>query len=216
MSFTTCSAGSLVVTGFFIIFKSMWVKMSRKPSATQSRESVPWAPTSDIRQATNLNDPRQRGLFGAAWMLGYFTDFAAGGAVSVALGGAIGPFGLAAATADYPQPWFEENGGVSPAFHILRGLSRLHLTPLHYLGLAPSAPVAAIAAASSDGVEIWVANMRATPTDISFQSPVKGAILNADSFAMAANDPTFMDHLNTLPTTLRLDAFAVARILIGN
>jgi hypothetical protein len=33
---------------------------------------------------------------------------------------------------------------------------------------------------------------------------------------MAANDPTFMDHLNTLPTTLRLDAFAVARILIGN
>ena len=37
MSFTTCSAGALAVTGFFVIFNSNRVKMSRKPSTTQSR-----------------------------------------------------------------------------------------------------------------------------------------------------------------------------------
>lgn len=37
MSFTTCSAGALVITAFFIIFNSNWVKMSCKPSTTQSR-----------------------------------------------------------------------------------------------------------------------------------------------------------------------------------
>ncbi len=36
----------------------------------------------NIRQAMNWNDPRQRGLFGAVWNLGYFADFTAGGATS--------------------------------------------------------------------------------------------------------------------------------------
>ena len=48
----------------------------------------------NVRQAMNRNDPRQRGLLGAAWSLGYFAHFAAGGARQIALGGAVGPFGL--------------------------------------------------------------------------------------------------------------------------
>ena len=72
----------------------------------------------NVRQAMNRNDPRQRGLLGAAWSLGYFAHFAAGGARQIALGGAVGPFGLLHAPADFPQPWFDEVGGLFPVYHV--------------------------------------------------------------------------------------------------
>jgi hypothetical protein len=40
----------------------------------------------NIRQAMNGVDPRQRGLLGAAWYLGYFAHMARGGAATVTLG----------------------------------------------------------------------------------------------------------------------------------
>ena len=59
MPFTTCPAGAFVVTGFFI-FNSNWVKMSRKPSATQSRQTVPWTLMTDTlliaKRATRTMD----------------------------------------------------------------------------------------------------------------------------------------------------------------
>lgn len=79
----------------------------------------------NIRQAMNWNDPRQRGLLGAVWNLGYFADFATGGASAVALGAPVGPFGAVSVPADYPQPWYEGKGGLYPVFHVLRGLARL-------------------------------------------------------------------------------------------
>ncbi len=60
------------------------------PSAIGMRDN-PYGQTTmpnpdNIRQAMNRNDPRQRGLLGAAWSLGYFAHFAAGGARQIALG----------------------------------------------------------------------------------------------------------------------------------
>jgi hypothetical protein len=99
------------------------------PSAIGMRDN-PYGQTTmpnpdNVRQAMNRNDPRQRGLLGAAWSLGYFAHFAAGGARQIALGGAVGPFGLLHAPADFPQPWFDEAGGLFPVYHVLRGLARL-------------------------------------------------------------------------------------------
>ena len=48
----------------------------------------------NIRQAMNRIDPRQRGLFAAAWALGYLAHMARGGAAAVTLGGGVGEFGL--------------------------------------------------------------------------------------------------------------------------
>ena len=42
----------------------------------------------NIRQAMSRNDPRQRGLLGAAWTLGYYAQFARFGVDSVAFGAA--------------------------------------------------------------------------------------------------------------------------------
>jgi D-apionolactonase len=68
------------------------------PSAIGMRDNPYGAATmanpNNLRQAMNRNDPRQRGLLGAAWNLAYFAHFARGGAQAIALGGAVGPFGL--------------------------------------------------------------------------------------------------------------------------
>ncbi len=166
----------------------------------------------NIRQAMNLNDPRQRGLFGAVWALGYFAEFARGGAASVTLGAGTGPFGAVSAPSEYPRPWFEENGGVYPVFHVLRGLARLRGAPMLSLDLAASAPVVGLAARVAAGCEIWVGN--AGPEPVAIELPGSGgiAILDAGCFAAAAAAPDHMDHVRPFDGAVRLDGHAVARI----
>ena len=79
----------------------------------------------NIRQAMNFNDPRQRGLLGAAWMLAYYALFAKGGAEAITVGAAAGAFGIVHSRQSWPQPWFDEQGGVYPAYHVVRGLAGL-------------------------------------------------------------------------------------------
>src|SRR5690606_24136342 len=68
------------------------------------------------------DDPRQRGLFGAAWNLGYFSAFAHGGASHIALSELTGPRGLL------------DGSAKTPLFHLLasiaaaRGASMLNVT----------------------------------------------------------------------------------------
>ena len=51
-------------------------------------------------------DPRQRGLFGAAWTLGYVAAFARGGVEAVHLGAATGPAGMIYRPTDYAAALF--------------------------------------------------------------------------------------------------------------
>ncbi|MBV8651691.1 MAG: hypothetical protein JO255_09510, partial [Alphaproteobacteria bacterium] len=99
------------------------------PSAIGMRANpygeAPFDNPRNIRQAMSYNDPRQRGLLGAAWNLGYIAHFAYGGAASITLGGGTGAFGLVHANAAWEQPWFDANGGVFPAYQVVRGLARL-------------------------------------------------------------------------------------------
>ena len=84
----------------------------------------------NVRQAMNGMDPRQRGLFAAAWSVGFVARFAAGGASAITLGGGAGEFGIAYAKGDYPQPWFDDNGGIYPVYHVIKGLAGLRCQPL--------------------------------------------------------------------------------------
>ena len=70
-------------------------------------------------------DPRQRGLFGAAWTLGYIAAFAEGGAASVAVGAVTGPQGMIYRQADYAQPGLDGGkAAVYPLYHVVAGLAR--------------------------------------------------------------------------------------------
>jgi len=202
-------------------------------SVTQIADGTPWAvgPSAigvrdnpygeaakdnplNIRQAMNWNDPRQRGLFGAAWALSYFADFATGGASSIALGGATGPFGAIHAPADFPQPWFDEHGGLFPVFHVLRGLARLKGAELASMELASAAPISGLCATTQDGLEFWIANMGPKPVSVVLPRGVRIAILDPASFKAASSDPTYLESLGEGRDRLSLAGFSVARIAL--
>jgi hypothetical protein len=188
------------------------------PSAIGIRDNPYGASAKDnpdnIRQAMNRNDPRQRGLMGAAWTLGYIADFAEGGASAIAMGGATGPFGVLSAPGDDPDPWYEGKGGLYPVFHVLRGLANLHGTQRLALNLPASGPVAAIAARTQEGTEIWAANTGPEKAEITLPRVARIAVLDASSFAAAAENPTYFDTLADHQNALALDGFAIARILL--
>ena len=169
----------------------------------------------NIRQAMNRNDPRQRGLLGAAWTLGYVADFAAGGAEAVAMGGATGPFGVLWSDESYPQPWYDDRrGGLFPVYHVMRGLARLRGGALSDIGLKPRAAIGGLAARGPDGVELWLANMGPDAAEVSLPDGAAAAVLDADGFAAAADDPAFLDQVEPVDGPLRLDAHAVARAVL--
>lgn len=166
---------------------------------------------SNIRQAMNGPDPRQRGLLGAVWALGYFSDFASGGAAGVALGALAGPFGAIASPGEMRRP----ARGLRPVFHVLRGLARLRGAPMRPLGLSPSAPLVGIAAQTAAGVEIWIGNATPDPVETTLAADgASAAVLDCDSHLAAAGSPEHMDALSPVKgERLRLDGHAIIRIV---
>ncbi|MBL4646494.1 MAG: hypothetical protein JKY99_08575 [Rhizobiales bacterium] len=169
----------------------------------------------NIRQAMNWNDPRQRGLLGAAWAVGYITQFARGGASCVALGEPVGAFGAIHTATDFPQPWFEDVGGLYPVFHVLKALAGLSGQPLRALEVSDSSRVIGLAADTSQGTEIVLANLR--PDDLQLElsfAPKACSILDASSFVAASQQVDFLDNWQQFNgSELKLTGYSVVRLL---
>jgi D-apionolactonase len=172
----------------------------------------------DIRQAMNRNDPRQRGLLGAAFDIGYFAHFAYGKAAAVALGGLMGPFGAVYGKTAWKQPYFDEHKGVYPVYHARRALSQFAGGKL--LACSSSSPrnVQLIAAKTDRGTEIVVANL--TGENVLLEVSGLGdhahlLVFDESNFVTAANDSGFLNRAGTLMADGRisLSAYAFARIL---
>ena len=172
----------------------------------------------DIRQAMNRNDPRQRGLLGAAFDVGYFAHMAYGGASAIALGGLAGPFGVVPEKTPWGQPYFDEAGGVFQVFHVRRALAALSGGTLHEVRISSPRAVQAIAARTARGVELLVANLTGEGVHLALEGigPVAVTMLSAERFAEAAQDKAAFDAPGGAPLqgTLHLDAYAVARLLM--
>ncbi len=174
---------------------------------------APMANPGNIRQAMNFNDPRQRGLLGAAWMLGYIARLAAGGASAITLGGATGPFGLVHTPRDWPQPWYDAVGGLFPVFHVLRGLAALQ--GLKRLSVSHGDSVEALAVRDGRGTTLWIANRTGRESRVQLPANATAVfMLDEDSFEAASRMP---DAAETLAkpfsgSTLTLKPYAVARI----
>ena len=189
------------------------------PSAIGMRDNPYGAATKanpgNIRQAMNRNDPRQRGLLGAAWALGYFARFAEGGASAIALGGPVGASGAVAARTDFPQPFYDDRGGLYPVFHVLRGMARLEGARLARLSISRPGEVQGLAVATPTGHEVWLANLTGAPIEIVVAGPVRAiAGLEADDFIEASGDPAFLDRpAPPADGPLTLDAYGVIRVV---
>lgn len=164
-------------------------------------------------------DPRQRGLFNAAWTLGYFAACAREGIEAVAFGDFTGPFGHIYRRADFVQPWYDQQDGrtVYPAFHVMAGLSKLGGATLLSVGTSGADSIAAIAAEKDGRATLWVANLTARTLSVQLSdapSSARIALLGADQFERAATDPNFMES-SSRPLDdqfISLDAYAVARV----
>ncbi len=181
--------------------------------------AAPQANPRDVRQAMNRNDPRQRGLIGAAWDLAYFAHFARNGAEAIALGGLTGPFGALWSRSAWPQAWFDRHKGLYPVFHILRGLARLRGATLLDTGISRPREVQALAARRADGKsELWLANLSGEAVTVDIDRKFVGGrsvILDEDHFAQAAEKAQFFDRVKVAVSSprLALAPYAICRVL---
>jgi D-apionolactonase len=180
---------------------------------------APMANPRNIRQAMNGMDPRQRGLFAAAWTVGFVARFAQGGAAALTLGGIVGEFGIAYAKGDYPQPWFDDAGGVYPVFHAVKGLAALHGQPLVDLAISNPREVQAIAVERDGQIEVWLANLTDQTETVELRPKLVGcrAVLSATKFEQATQDFSVMRSLEHPFTgeAVLLPPYAIARLVVG-
>src|SRR3984893_3052286 len=176
---------------------------------------APMANPRNIRQAMNGMDPRQRGLFAAAWSVGFVAHFAKSGASALTLGRPIGEFGIAYAKADYPQPWFDENGGLYPIYHAIKGLSALRGRRLVELSISKPREIQAIAAERDGDIELWLTNLTDQTGTVILKPRLVGSLsaLSASDFERVTQDFSAMDSSERAFSneTVTLPPYAVAR-----
>jgi hypothetical protein len=176
---------------------------------------APMANPRNIRQAMNGMDPRQRGLFAAAWSVGFVARFAKGGASALTLGGTVGEFGIVSAKTDYPQPWFDENGGLYPVYHVVKGLAALRGRPMVELAISKPCEIQAIAVENDRHIEVWLANLTGQTETLELAAKLVGnlSLLSASEFERATQDFSVMDSLERefSGEMVLLPPYAVAR-----
>jgi hypothetical protein len=146
------------------------------------------------RLAMAWNDPRQRGLFGAAWSLGYAARMAGAGIEALTLSAPVGAFGIAYRKTGFPQPWFEaQSRGVFPVFHVVRGLARAAGAMRLETGSSQPGAVQALAWRAGGRRILWLANLTGDPQAVTIEGSRAGTArvmrLDLEHFVAAALGP---------------------------
>lgn len=167
-------------------------------------------------------DPRQRGLFAAAWNLGYLSAAATAGIDTLALGSVTGSQGMIYRKLPHVQPWFDRGGArVYPIYHVIAGLAAA--SGAKRINTDSSAPskVAALAHRSKGGQVLWLANLSGEiqPLKVKgFDGPVRLHALDERTFEAAVRDPAWLDSGGTFIRkvgSLELPSYGVARVQGG-
>jgi hypothetical protein len=193
------------------------------PSGIASRDNPYGKGTLDNpangRVCLTHKDPRQRGLFGAAWVLGYIAACAKGGLEAVAICAATGPFGFIHRPVEHPHPYFDsiEESAVYPAFHVMAGLAQGCGRQLVEVSVSPPGRIAVLGWRQADRCVLWLANLTPEPVALRIiglneATPMLSPI-DAACFEQAVRDPRALETLARPHVgELHLDAYAVARI----
>ena len=169
------------------------------------------------RVAMCRNDPRQRGLLGAAWHMGVAARAAEGGVDSLTLGAPTGDHGLLHHPGETPQPWFDEHGGRFPVWHVMRGMYGASGRLRRATEVSAAREVQALAFETGAGLELWVANLTGEDRRVRLEGLAGGsmrvAVLDEGSFVDGAGDPDVLDSVERSASGDRIDLrpYAVAR-----
>jgi len=176
----------------------------------------------NLRVAFARQDPRQRGLFGAAFALGYYARAARAGLDAVCFGAPTGPFGLIYRRSDYPQPWFDGRSGsaVYPVFHVIAGLAAAGNAEVLGADSSDEKRVLALGYRVPKGdIVLWLANLTAASQDVELAGAALANAterrLDAQSFAAVTSGPDGFASTDQRPLTGRrlcLGPYAVVQL----
>lgn len=167
-------------------------------------------------------DPRSRGLFGAAWLLGYIATFARTGIESLTVGAPTGPRGVIYRKTQNIQPYYDDLSGpaVFPAYHIVAGLMNSAGQQLVETNSSDDQKVLGFAHRGKKGTTLWVANLTANNQQIKIgggKGEMIGTILDETSFGMATTNPSdFQKSWKRVSNSLTLKPYAVAILSIAD
>jgi hypothetical protein len=175
-----------------------------------------------VRVCLTKLEPRQRGLFAAAWTLGYIATFARTGIEAIAIGAPTGPLGIIYRKAEHKQPWYDQLSGsaVFPVYHVISGLARGAGQKLVDTDSSDATKVQCLAYQGRGGTTLWLANLTAENQSVKL-SGAKGAIfgtmLDENSFVAATTDPrSFQNNWKAMKNVLTLKPYAIAVISIND
>jgi hypothetical protein len=165
-------------------------------------------------------DPRQRGLYGAAWTLGYVAALAGGGLSAITLGAATGPAGMIYRRTNYAQPYFDEAGAPSvyPLYHVIAGLAAASGSKVIVAKSGAPSKVAALAIRGKSGATLWLANLTGEAQTAKISGFTGGALLHVldeGSFVAATKDAGYLNKGGKALKkvgSVELAPYAVARI----
>jgi len=168
-------------------------------------------------------DPRQRGLFGAAWTLGYLATLAPTGVEALSIGAVTGPLGIIYRKDAHAQPWFDAIGEpcVYPIFHVIAGLTRAAGAKLVSVECSDRSALRTLAYKVKGATLLWIANATAQEHDVEIAhrgSAVLAATLDESSFEQATRDPRAFQarYREVAGNRIALGAYAVAIVCVND
>ena len=171
----------------------------------------------DSREGMAARDPRQRGLFAAAWHVGYLAQIALGPVERFAFGAATGPFGLISSPQPYARDGWDARaqGAVYPLYHVARWISEAAGGRVLSAGL--DGAVAHVAWEKHGRRKALYANLSTDPLviDLSGKGAITGQLLGEDSFAMAAFDREAFTAPQPFGGATRIGAYGVLHLDYG-
>lgn len=135
-------------------------------------------------------DPRQRGLLGAAWHLGYIARMAEGGIDVLSMSAPTGEFGVIYHPMEFPQAWFDDVGGVFPAYHVLAGAAQAAGSDRLTTAINNPETVQAYAWQRGSKITLWLANLTSHEQAVLIEGLTNGQgrlrMLDETSFELCA------------------------------
>jgi len=139
-------------------------------------------------------DPRQRGLFAAAWAVGAVAATEGHRVSSLALSALVGPFGAIYRREAWAQPGYQESGTmmVYPVFHVLRFMSAMGGAPRLSMRSAGDG-IVGVASQDHSSIRLIIANLGTDVSHVRLPHDAEIRSLNADTFLSAIHDPQWLD-----------------------
>jgi hypothetical protein len=163
------------------------------------------------RVALAKRDPRSRGLFGAAWALGYLAQLAQAGAEAVTLMSLTGDAGVVEPAPDGTLMRFPAHALLAR----LGGLKRMGAA-----AVSDPSRIAALALVRAGGIELLCANLTSRPVEVALEGwadPARVAVMDAESWGGFGSEANGWEAARRPASarSCRLSPYAIASIELG-